>query len=258
MFTYVTLITWTDQGNKDMKASVARSEGARQAIEQALVHAYRREYGPQDVIVRVEPTSGEPRLFELRTVTRFNVGRPDTIPLAAAKLIKADVREGDRIERPVEMPPAFGRVAAQTVKQVVLQKMKEAEREHTFEEFSNQELELVTGVVLRVEGRSVYVSLGKSEAVLPASEQIGDEVFKPGQHVKCLLLEVHRSAKGPQLFLSRTPRAFLKRLLEMEVPEVLDGSVDVKSIAREPSPGRYHRSPWATLYPSGWWFSSLD
>lgn len=215
-----------------------------EAIEQALVHAYRREYGPQDVVVRVDPETGEPHLFELRTVTRFNVGRPDTIPLAAAKLIKADVREGDRIERPVEMPPAFGRVAAQTVKQVVLQKMREAEREHVFEEFSNQELELVTGVVRRVEGRNAHVDLGKSEAVLPASEQIGDEVFRPGQHVKSLLLEVHRTAKGPQLFLSRTHRTFLKRLLEMEVPEVRDGSVDVKSIAREPG-SRSKVAVWA-------------
>jgi len=205
------------------------------AIESALVHAYRREYGLQpEVRVHVDPVSGHPRLYEMRRVTLVNTGEADSIPLTAARQLQPDVREGARIEVPFEMPAVFGRVAAQACKQVVLQKMREAERDHVFDEFSEKENELVSGVVLRSDQQYVYVNLGKTEAVLPAAEKVSTERYIKGQHLRFYVLEVTRSPKGPQVILSRSHRNLLKRLLEIEVPEIRDGTVEIRALAREP------------------------
>ena len=206
-----------------------------ETIETALLHAYRREFGPQpNIRVKVDPKTGHLYLYETRRVTLLNTGQPDTIPLAAARLLKPEAREGEKIERSIELPPAFGRIAAQTCKQVVLQKMREVERDHIFDEFSNQENELVSGIIQRIEQRHVFISLGKVEAVMPPTEQVAAEQYRPGQRLRFYLVEVHRLAKGPQLIVSRTHRGLLKRLLEMEVPEIHEGRVDIRAIAREP------------------------
>ncbi|MFQ6019127.1 MAG: transcription termination factor NusA, partial [Dehalococcoidia bacterium] len=126
-----------------------------------------------------------------------------------------------------------GRIAAQTAKQVVLQRLREAEREMVFEEFANREGDIVSGLIQRVEPKQVVIDLGKTEAVLPASEQVRAEHYRPGQRMRLYLLEVHRSNKGPQLVLSRTHKNLLKRLFELEVPEIYKGVVEINSIARE-------------------------
>jgi N utilization substance protein A len=130
-------------------------------------------------------------------------------------------------------PSHGGRIAAQTAKQVVLQRLREAEREMVFEEFSNREGDIVTGVIQRLEPKHAVVDLGKTEAILPAAEQVRSEHLRGGQRMKFYLLEVHRSIKGPQLILSRTHKNLLKRLFELEVPEIHRGTVEIKSIARE-------------------------
>jgi N utilization substance protein A len=130
-------------------------------------------------------------------------------------------------------PGHAGRIAAQTAKQVVLQRLREAEREMVFEEFSGREGDIVSGVVQRLEAKHLVVDLGKTEGILPAAEQVRSENYRAGQRMKFYLLEVHRSIKGPQLILSRTHKNLLKRLFELEVPEIYRGIVEIKSIARE-------------------------
>jgi N utilization substance protein A len=152
--------------------------------------------------------------------------------LAEARRIKPDVMLGDLMQEEVH-PGQAGRVAAQTAKQVVLQRLREAEREMVFEEFSNREGDIVSGVIQRLEPKHMVVNLGKTEAILPAAEQVRSEQYRAGGRMKFYLLEVHRSIRGPQLILSRTHKNLLKRLFELEVPEIFRGSVEIKSIARE-------------------------
>jgi N utilization substance protein A len=205
-----------------------------EAIEAALLHAYRREYGiATPTRIDVDPSTGQPHIYEIRTVTLVYTDQPDTIPLAAARKLRTDVSVGEKVELPVEMPAGFGRVAAHTCKQVILQKMREVERDHVFDEFVNQESELVSGIIQHIQDRSVYVLLGKTEAVLPPAEQVAGEQYRAGQRRRFYLLEVHRTPKGPQVVLSRAHRGFLKRLLEMETPEIHDGTVEIRGIARE-------------------------
>jgi N utilization substance protein A len=130
-------------------------------------------------------------------------------------------------------PSHASRIAAQTAKQVVLQRLREAEREMVFEEFSNREGDVVSGIVQRIDAKHIVVDLGKTEAVLPPGEQVRTEHYRAGQRLKFYLLEVHRSLKGPQLILSRTHKNLLRRLFELEVPEIYRGTVEIKSIARE-------------------------
>jgi N utilization substance protein A len=131
-------------------------------------------------------------------------------------------------------PPNAGRIAAQTAKQVVLQRLREAEREVVFEEYSGKEGDIISGVVHRLEARHVFIDLGKTEAVLPPSEQVRIEHYRPGQRLKVYLLEVHKASRGPQVTVSRTHKNLLRRLFELEVPEIFRGSVEIKAIAREP------------------------
>jgi N utilization substance protein A len=155
------------------------------------------------------------------------------IALEEARRLKPDVELGEIME--FEVTPAnAGRIAAQTAKQVVLQRLREAEREMVYEEFSNREGDIVSGIIQRVDARHVIVDLGKTEGILPPTEQVRAEHYRPGQRLKFYLVEVHRSNRGPQLILSRTHKNLLKRLFELEVPEIYKGVVEIKSIAREP------------------------
>ncbi|MCS7276108.1 MAG: transcription termination factor NusA [Dehalococcoidia bacterium] len=204
------------------------------AVEAALVSAYKKDSGLQgNITVRIDPDKGSVHVYQLKTVVE-EVSDPKTeMTLAEARRIKPDAQLGDTIALEVT-PQGAGRIAAQTAKQVVLQRLREAEREKVYEEFAAREGEVVSGVIQRVEPRQVIVDLGHTEAVLPASEQVRTEQYRPGQRLKFYLLEVQRTAKGPQLILSRTHRNLVKRLLELEVPEVARGIVEVKAVAREP------------------------
>ncbi len=204
------------------------------AVEAALVSAYKKDSGLQgNIAVRIDTDRGSVHVYQLKTVVE-EVSDPKTeMTVEEARRYRPDAQVGDTIEIEVT-PQGAGRIAAQTAKQVVLQRLREAEREKVYEEFAAREGEVVSGVVQRVEARQVIVDLGHTEAVLPAAEQIRSEAYRPGQRLKFYLLEVQRTAKGPQLVLSRTHRNLVKRLLELEVPEVAKGIVEVKAIAREP------------------------
>ena len=155
------------------------------------------------------------------------------ISLAQARTIKPDYEVGDVIE--IEVTPAnFGRIAAQTAKQVVVQRIREAERGIIYEEFMSREGDILTGLVQRVENHNVYIDLGKTEAVLTPAEQIPGETYNYGDRIKAYVVEVKKTNKGPQIVVSRTHPGLLKRLFELEVPEIHEGIVEIKSVAREP------------------------
>ncbi len=203
------------------------------AMEAALVSAYKKDSDLQgNIVVRIDRETGEHRVFHEQTVVA-EVEDPKTqISLPDARKIKPDAAIDDVISTEVH-PSHAGRIAAQTAKQVVLQRLREAEREMVFEEFSNREGDVVSGVIQRIDAKHIVVDLGKTEAILPPPEQVRTEHYRPGQRQKFYLLEVHRSLKGPQLILSRTHKNLLRRLFELEVPEIHKGVVEIRSIARE-------------------------
>jgi len=204
-----------------------------EAIEAALNSAYKRDAGAnQNVNVKFVRATGEVKVFVQKTVVE-TVSDPHTeITLAEARRWKPDAALGDVIE--IESTPHdFGRIAAQTAKQVVLQRLREAEREVVFEEFIDKEGDIVSGIVQRIEPKQVAIDLGKTEAILPSTEQVPGEHYRRGQRLKVYLVEVQRTSKGPQLIVSRTHRNLLRRLFELEVPEIYNGTVELKAIARE-------------------------
>jgi len=205
-----------------------------EAIEQALVSAYRRNFGTaQNVRVELDAETGDFRVLAARTVTEQVTDPATEISLEEVREIDPAYRPGDVIETEVT-PSDFGRIAAQTAKQVVLQRIREAERGVIFEEYSGREGDIVTGVIQRQEHRSYYINLGKTEAVLTPSEQIPGERLRSGERVKVYITEVRKTTKGPQVFLSRTHPGLLTRLFELEVPEIYEGLVEIRAIAREP------------------------
>jgi len=204
-----------------------------QAMEAALVSAYKKDVQLQgNVAVKIDRETGDHHVYLERTIVA-EVADPETeISLQDARKLRPDMQLGEAIQDEVH-PGAAGRIAAQTAKQVVLQRLREAEREMVFEEFSNREGDIVSGVIQRIEPKHIIVDLGKTEAVFPITEQVRNEHYRGGQRMKFYLLEVHRSIRGPQLILSRTHKNLLKRLFELEVPEIYRGVVEIKSIARE-------------------------
>lgn len=163
---------------------------------------------------------------------RFNPEKH--LMIEEARGIKKDARPGDELEFDLPQHEDFGRIAAQTAKQVIIQRVREAEREAVFDEYKNREGEIISGLVQRIEGRVIFVDIGKTVAVLPPEEQLGQENYNPGQRMKFLLLAVERNPKGPGVFLSRSHPRLLKKLFEIEVPEIASGAVEIKAIAREP------------------------
>lgn len=151
-----------------------------------------------------------------------------------AKKIKKGIKSGEELEFPLDTKDEFGRIAAQTAKQVIIQRIREAEREAIFDEFKSREGELVSGLVQRIEGRNVFVDIGRTTAVLPAEEQIPYERYRIGERIKALVLLVEKNPKGPGIFLSRSHPKLLRKLFEIEVPEIASGTVEIKAIAREP------------------------
>ncbi|HEX2171836.1 MAG TPA: transcription termination factor NusA, partial [Dehalococcoidia bacterium] len=209
-------------------------EAVFEAIEAALASAYRRHFGPnQNINVKIFPTSGEVKVFAQKEVVDKVEDRRTQMTVAEAQPVQPGARLGDLVE--VESTPHdFGRISAQTAKQVVLQRLREAERKVVFDEFIDKEGDVISGVIHRIEPRQITIDLGKTEAVLPATEQVPTERYRAGQRIKAYVVEVTDSGKGPQVIVSRTHRNLLRRLFELEVPEIYNGVVEIKSIAREP------------------------
>jgi N utilization substance protein A len=231
-------------------------------IESALAAAYRKDFGEKNQNIKVEfdPEDGKSKVFDMKTVVedmpeevesdeekkeeekveqtqeteekrKFN---PKTeIQMSDAKLIKKTAKIGDEIKTKLAVPDAYGRMAAQTAKQVIIQKLREAEREMIFNEFKEKEHEVVAGVIQRHEGRIVLVDLGKAVGILPGDEQIRGEQYNPGQRIKVFIKEVNITSRGPEIILSRTSDEILKKVFYLEIPEISNGLVEIKSVARE-------------------------
>ncbi|MEW6723696.1 MAG: transcription termination factor NusA [Bacillota bacterium] len=204
------------------------------AIEQALISAYKRNFhAAQNARVTIDRETGAVRVLSQKEAVEKVEDDRLQISLEAAREIDPSYQLGDIVE--IEVTPRnFGRIAAQNAKQMVVQRIREAERGIIYNEFSSREGDIVNGVVHRVEGRSVLLDLGRLEAFLSPSEQIPGETFRQNDRVKCYVVEVKKTNKGPTVVVSRTHPGLVKRLFELEVPEIQDGQVEIKSISREP------------------------
>lgn len=206
-----------------------------EAIEAALVSAYKRNYGPnQNIRVSVDRHSGQARVYVSRIVVAEVEDEDTQISPEEAGAIDSSAELGDVVEIEVK-PRNFGRIAAQTAKQVIMQRIREAERDSVYLEYADRVGELANGVVRNVDARSqnVTITLGKAEALLPRTEQIPGEYYRFNQRLRVYLAEVERTGHGPQVIASRSHKGLLRRLLELEVPEIYNGTVEIKGIARE-------------------------
>jgi N utilization substance protein A len=204
------------------------------AVEAALVSAYKKDnFNPnQNIAVKINPNTGKVEVWVEKNVVPKVADARMEITLKEAKALKKDAKVGDVVM--VEATPEnAGRIAAQTAKQVILQRLHEAEHSAIFEEYADKEGEVVSGVVQRFEAGQVFIDMGRTEAVLPPTEQVRTERYRVGQRLKVVLLQVARTAKGPRVIVSRSHPELLRRLFELEVPEVYNGTVEIKSIARE-------------------------
>jgi N utilization substance protein A len=202
-------------------------------VEEAIQSAYRRTPGDEDVHVRIDGDSGKVRVFRARLVVEEIEDPATQMSVADAQALQPGAEPGDLVETEQLDQEAFGRIHAQTAKQVVLKRLHEAERNVVFDQYASREGELITGTVSRVEPRAIVLDVGKAEAILATTEQSPLEHYRIGQNVKAFVLEVRRTAKGPQIYVSRTHKGFLRRLFELEVPEIHAGTVEIKAIARE-------------------------
>ncbi len=204
------------------------------AVEDGIQSAYRRVAGDEDIHVRIDAETGKIRVFRARRVVGEIEDEFTEMTIEQAKAFDAGAGLGDLVETEQLDGDVFGRIGAQTAKQIVLQRIREVERDQVFDQFASREGELMTGTVNRVEPRAIILDVGKNvEAILATTEQSALEHYRIGQNVKAFVLEVRRSTKGPQIFVSRTHKGFLKRLFELEVPEIHNGTVEIKAIARE-------------------------
>lgn len=237
-----------------------------ESIETALAAAYKKDYGQKGQIIKAKlnPNTGDVKFWQVKLVVekdtiyteeeleamkdkepssaqetgeekeekvRFNEEKH--IMLSDAKKQKSGIKAGEELEIPLVSKKDYGRIAAQTAKQVILQKIREAERETVFSEFKQKEGEIVSGIVQRIEGRNIFVDIGKTLAIMPREEQVYGEFYKPGQRLKFYLLKVEETPKGPAVLLSRAYPKFVSKLFELEVPEISQEQVVIKSIARE-------------------------
>lgn len=209
-------------------------EAVISAIEAALASAYKKDsvLAGQEISVSLNPADGELRLFTHKIAVQKVEDPEREISLAEAKKIQKNAVLGEDIAVESDIQNT-GRIAAQTAKQVVLQRLREAERELVFEEYAEKEGDIVTGTVQRSDPRQVTLDLGRTEAILPISEQVPTERYRPGQKLKVHVVEVRRSIRGPEIIVSRTSKDLLRRLFEMEVPEIFNGIVEIKAVARE-------------------------
>jgi len=248
-------------------------EKVLETIEQALAAAYKKDYGKRGQIIKakLEPTSGEVKFWQIKIVvnkkmiysekeleklktlptevlaregeesipTKVSTGKkvrfnPEKhIMLEEAKKIKPEIKPGEEIITPLEPKGDYGRIATQTAKQVILQKIREAEKESIVSEYKSKEGQIISGIVQRIEGKNVLLDIGKTLGVLIKEEQVPGEFYRPGQRLKVYVLKVEETPRGPTIFLSRSYPKLVSRLFELEVPEISAGQVVVKSIARE-------------------------
>ena len=204
-----------------------------EAIEQSLIQACKNHFGKADnVHVSINPETCDFSVYADRTVAEFVEDPALEISLAEAQKINVNAEVGDVVKVQIQSKE-FGRIATQNAKNVILQKIREEERKVLYDQYYGIEKEVVTGIVQRVMGKNVSINLGKADAVLSENEQVKGEVFKPTEHIKVYILEVKDTPKGPRILVSRTHPGLVKRLFESEVAEVKDGTVEIKSIARE-------------------------
>jgi len=204
-----------------------------EALEQAMLTASRKKYGHQgEIEVHYNEEAGEVELFQFKQVVEEVMNPSSEISLEEARALDSEVELGDSLG--VKLNTDFGRIGAQTAKQVILQKVREAERDNVFNEFKDRKGDLVSGTVQRLERGNLYINIGRAEAVLLAKEQIPGETYRQGERLRAYILDVQKNSKGPQIFLSRTHPGFLTKLFEMEVPEISEGIIKAISAAREP------------------------
>jgi transcription termination/antitermination protein NusA len=204
-----------------------------EALEVALISAYKRNFQSAPAVrVSIDRDTGEIKVFSQLRVVEHVESEQQEVSLYEARVYDPRCQIEDIVEMEVT-PQEFGRIAAQTAKQVVIQRIREAERELIYENFVDRTEEIITGLVRRFEQRNVIIDLGRTEAVLPVEEQIPHERYRQGERVKTFIVDVKKTTKGPQIIVSRTHTGFLKRLFEMEVPEIYEGIVEIKAAARE-------------------------
>jgi N utilization substance protein A len=208
-----------------------------ETVESALATAYKRNSPTTgEVKVQIDPQRGSAQpffVFVEKTVVETVENDQEEISLAEARTLDPDALVGEPVKIPVPLG-SFGRIAAQTAKQVVVQRIREAERRKIFDEYNERVSEVVTGTVQRREGGNVVITLGKLDAILPRQEQVESEPYRFNDRIKVYVLEVRDGVKGPQVVVSRTHPSLIRRLFELEVPEISDGIVTIKSVAREP------------------------
>jgi N utilization substance protein A len=237
-------------------------EKVLETIEMAIAAAYKKDYGKKGQMIKakLDPATGDVRFWLIKQVVtkemiysdeelerikdkteeeladekkiRFNPEKH--VMLDEAKEIEPKIKAGEDLETVLEMKQDYGRIAAQTAKQVILQRIREAEKESIFDEYKSKEGELISGIVQRIEGRNVFMDIGKTLGVLPREEQVPGEFYRQGQRLKVFVLKVEESSKGSLIFLSRAYPRMISKLFELEVPEIPAGQIQIKSIAREP------------------------
>jgi len=236
------------------------SEKVLETIEQAIAAAYKKDYGKKGQIIqaKLDSESGKVKFLQIKIVVDETMIYSETellqikervleeedkkikfnsekyIMIDEARKIKKKIKPGDELKISLEAQKDYGRIAAQTAKQVIMQKLREAERESIFEEYQDKQGEIVSGIVQRIEGRNVFFDIGKALGILIREEQVPGEFYRPGQRLKVFVLKVEDTSKGPKIFLSRAYPKLISKLFELEVPEITAGQVEIKSIAREP------------------------
>src|SRR4030043_662344 len=204
------------------------------ALKLALLTAARKKYGPKvDLEAQFNPDLGEIELFNFRTVVEKVRNEFKEIALEEARLLDADVEIGDSLGVKLETKD-FSRIAAQTAKQVIIQKIRDAEGDNIYQDFKDRRGEIAAGSVHRFNKGNIIVNLGKTEALLPVAEQVLGETFRQGDRLKALIVDIRKSSRDPQVILSRTSPQFLVKLFEMEVPDIAEGVVKIKGVARDP------------------------
>jgi len=248
-------------------AQIAEEKGIQvekvlETIEMAIAAAYKKDYGEKGQIIKakLDPESGDVKFWQVKLVVDKNMiyseeeleemkdRKPEELPeeekkvrfnlekhimLEDAKKTNSKIKAGEELEMALETKKDYGRIAAQTAKQVILQRIREAEKESVYNEYKSKEGELLSGIVQRLDGRNVFLDIGKTLGVLPREEQVMGEFYRPGQRLKAFVLKVEENPKGSMIFLSRAYPKIISKLFELEVPEVASGQVQIKSIARE-------------------------
>ena len=223
-----------------------KKEYLLESIETALVTAYKRNFDSlENVKVVMDRQTGATHVYSVKEVVEEPENQETQVSIKEAQKINPDLKEGDTLETEI-VPRNFGRIAAQTAKQVIIQKLREAEREIVYNEFNERKGEIVSGIVQKADKNIVVMDLGKLEGVMPSKEQIPTETYKVNDKIKAYVLKVEKGQKGaPQVIVSRSHPDFVRKLLEFEIPEIYEGVIEIKSVSRDPG----YRSKVAVYSP---------